>query len=217
MACYTGKLEIVQILLSNEYINIDMASEPMGYTALMISIYQGYYEIVRILLEKGANLDTRTANGHSPLIFCFSRLENTNYKFENQTLCKLTIELLLQYGADLNIFVDNDLNNTILIKLVSTHLENEESFNYTNDIVKFLIERGANKFIKNAKGKSAMESVERGIYSYLIVKTLEETQQIYYLEKYESANRKSAAKKRPENKSLIIDDSVNRTNCCFIL
>ena len=43
LCCYIGKFEIFNLLLSNEGINVNMASKPDLYTPLMISYYKGYY------------------------------------------------------------------------------------------------------------------------------------------------------------------------------
>ena len=73
LCCYIGKFEIFHYLLSNDSINVNMASKPDLYSPLMISCYKGYYEIVRELLELHADTKQKNKNGQEAFIFCFSR------------------------------------------------------------------------------------------------------------------------------------------------
>jgi hypothetical protein len=46
MACFLGRLDALKILFLNEYLDYDMATEPSGYTPLILAAMSGYYEIV---------------------------------------------------------------------------------------------------------------------------------------------------------------------------
>ena len=149
LCCYIGKFEIFHFLLSNEGINLNMASKPNLFTPLMISCYKGYYEIVRELLERNANTKQKNKTGKEAFIFCFSRLEQKSFKYENKKICFMLIELLLAYGADINCYFDDKKKYSIIMKLVSGEINNEEKCNTTCDVIKFLMEKGANINYRN--------------------------------------------------------------------
>ena len=155
LCCYIGKFEIFHLLLSNEGINVNMASKPDLYSPLMISCYKGYYEIVRELLERQADTKQKNINGQESFIFCFSRLEQKSFKYENKKICFMLVELLLAYGADINSFFDNKKQYSIIMKLVSGAINNEEKCATTCDVIKFLMEKGADIKYKNKEKKSA--------------------------------------------------------------
>ena len=155
LCCYIGKYEIFQFLLSNEGINVNMASKPDLYTPLMISCYKGYYEIVRELLERHADTKQKNRNGQEAFIFCFSRLEQKSFKYENKKICFMLVEILLAYGADINSNFDDIKQNSIIMKLVSREINNDEKFNTTCDVIKFLMEKGANVNCRNKDNQNA--------------------------------------------------------------
>ena len=149
LCCYIGKFEIFHFLLSNEGINVNMPSKPDLYSPLMISCYKGYYEIVRELLERNADTKQKNGRGQEAFIFCFSRLEQKSFKYENKKICFMLVELLLAYGADVNSSFDSKKNCSIIMKLVSGDINNEEKCNTICDVIKFLIEKGANVNLRN--------------------------------------------------------------------
>ena len=155
LCCYIGKFEIFNLLLSNEGINVNMASKPDLYTPLMISCYKGYYEIVRELLERQADTRQKNKNGQEAFIFCFSRLEQKSFKYENKKICFMLVELLLTYGADINSHFDEKKQYTIIMKLVSGAINNEEKCSTTCDVIRFLMEKGADVKYKNKEKKNA--------------------------------------------------------------
>lgn len=62
----------------------------------------GNYEIVEILAENGADVNQVDAMEMSPLIYCFSRLNEDENYFENQSLALRMADVLLAHGADIN-------------------------------------------------------------------------------------------------------------------
>ena len=149
LCCYIGKLEIFHFLLSNEGINLNIASKPNLFTPLMISCYKGYYEIVRELLERNACTNQKNKTGKEAFIFCFIRLEQKSFKYENKKICFMLVELLLAYGADINCYFDDKKKYSIIMKLVSGEINNEEKCNTTCEVIKFLMEKGANINYRN--------------------------------------------------------------------
>ena len=149
LCCYIGKFEIFHFLLSNEGINVNLASKPDLYSPLMISCYKGYYEIVRELLQRNADTKQKNRRGQEAFIFCFSRLEQKSFKYENKKICFMLVELLLAYGADINSSFDNKKNCSIIMKLVCGEINNEEKCGTICDVIKFLMEKGANVNYRN--------------------------------------------------------------------
>ena len=71
-------------------------------------------------------------------------------------------ELLLQYGADINWVLDKMKGETILHKTVSikgfpAERSIERSREVNLELIRFLLENGANRYLINNKGKNAFE------------------------------------------------------------
>ena len=163
LCCYIGKFEIFHFLLSNEGININMASKPDLYSPLMISCYKGYYEIVRELLERNADTKQKNRSGQEAFIFCFSRLEQKSFKYENKKICFMLVELLLAYGADINSSFDDKKKYSIIMKLVSGEINNEEKCKTICDVIKFLIEKGANVNYRNKNNQNVFMILKNNV------------------------------------------------------
>ena len=155
LCCYIGKFDIFHYLLSNEGVNINMPSKPNLYTPLMISCLKGYYEIVRELLERNADAKQKNRNGQEAFIFCFSRLEQKSFKYENKKICFMLVDILLTYGANINSYFDEKTKNTIIMELVSREINNDEEFNTTNDVIRFLMGKGADVNCRNKDNQNA--------------------------------------------------------------
>ena len=218
VATFLGKIEVIHLLLSNECLNINLASENEGYTPLMVALYNGHYEVTKLLLDKGADINIITKSGHYPILFCFSRLEEENYKYENMTLCMLLIELMLVKGADLNKRVDNNIGYSILMKLLSVEINEEESFQTTFKIIKFLMERGADKSVTTFNNQSVYDVIKEGKYKGELMELIKNTTQIYFFENYKNSNNKNTNynKSLESSNQILLEDSSIRTNCCII-
>lgn len=207
LACFIGKVEIIQILFTNEKLDINIQSYNEGYTPLMVALYKGYYEICRFLLDRNADVDMITNSGHYPILFCFSRLEDDKYKYENRTLCMLMIDLLLSKGADLNIRVDNNPGYNVLMKLVSIEFENEDDVSSTLLIVKFLIERGADKNMSTLQGETLFDTIKSEKYRNEIMRVVNTTERKIFYE-----TNKEKEKKKLEDLRKISSNSVVESN-----
>jgi len=203
-----------------------MFSQNERYTPLMVALYKGYYEISKLLLDYNADVNLITVSGHFPLLFCFSRLEEDKYKFENRALCMMMIELILSKGADLNIRVDNNSGYNILMKLVSVDFEEEEDIQSTLTLIEFLIERGANKKMVTLSGESLEDTIKSVKYRDKIIQVINKTKQIVFYS--DQNNKKTSSLKMSEiyNKSkhgnpgkinqIMLDRESFSENCCLI-
>lgn len=116
LASYLARFDLVKMMLENNSLDIDQASESIGHTPLTVACITGNYEIVKLLVESGAEVNKPTTFNVTPFSCCFQRLleEETNV-FENRKICIRMAELLLQYGADINWIVDKTKGYTILM------------------------------------------------------------------------------------------------------
>ncbi|KAL2628816.1 hypothetical protein R1flu_013502 [Riccia fluitans] len=63
-----GNLQVVNELLQGKLVNIDLPSpNRAGWTALHLACFYGHGEIVRTLLNAGANIEVRNNSGNTPL------------------------------------------------------------------------------------------------------------------------------------------------------
>jgi hypothetical protein len=191
----------------------------------MVASFKGYYEIVRILLEKKAEVNKTNAqgkyildSGQTPILFCFSRLEEQRYKYENKKICMMMIELLLSNGANINVRIDAGMGYTVLMKLASSEIFDKEKLVNTIEIIQFLIERGADKNIKGYDGKTVFDVVRISKYREEILNVLKYTKQIYFYSMSKRENQLPESIKAPTTKSFsdFYDANVTKTNCCNI-
>jgi ankyrin repeat protein len=217
-ACYIGKLDVALIILSNEHLDVDQCSYPETYTPLMVASYKGYYEIARILLDRNANVHKSNRLGQKPILFCFSRLEETYYKYENKKICMMLIELLLSKGADINLRIDNKLGYTVLMKLVSCDINDKDKLNSTIEIIKFLIERGADIKLKSLDSKNVYDVLNyNSIFKDEIISVLKTTKQVYFYgneDLEEVSNSKGNTRSTSLNSGIKVETSQMRMDCC---
>lgn len=159
LACFLGKIDIVVALLTNDNINVNLCSEPLKYSPLMISCYKGYYEISRMLLERNADINLTNIHGQNAFLFCFSRLEQNSYQYENKQIFYMLVDLLLKYGINLNMILDPNKKDTILMRLVSGQIDSQEKITILKDILSFLVKRGADCTMKNNDGVSTLDII----------------------------------------------------------
>ena len=92
-ACEYGFIEIVEEYIKNKEIDIntEYCGCSLNHTGLMYAAINGHYEVVKLLLENGANPNIKALNGGTALILASAKKENTNI-----------INILLDYGSDIN-------------------------------------------------------------------------------------------------------------------
>lgn len=130
-AAHDGKLQQVKVLLSG---GVDPdAADGDGYTALMLSGFNGHSSVVLELLSSGATLDQKDAMGRTALLYA------STGPFPE------TVKILLDKGADPNI-VDTGEHFTPLM-----HAAAEGNL----DVVKILVEYGADPTLTDVDNDSA--------------------------------------------------------------
>jgi ankyrin repeat protein len=115
-----------------------------GDYALDVAEMYGHVDIMKLLLEAGADPDT--PGRQTTLIFNCSHTSSDNIK---------TIKMLLESGVDVN--KKDRFGNTALISATRGHI----------DIVKLLLEAGADPNLKNDSGDTAL--ITASILGYLKV------------------------------------------------
>ncbi len=76
LAAYHGHEDAVRVILARPKVPVD-ARNKMGFTATTGAAYKGYVGIVKMLAEKGADLNAANDRGQTPLMFAalFGRVE----------------------------------------------------------------------------------------------------------------------------------------------
>ncbi len=111
-------------------------------TALHIAVENGNLEIIRLLLEHGANVNAKNKSKLTPLWMMMDE------DVDDETALKIFQELIAK-GADVN--VPNEDKETLLMMACS-----DENF----EAVKILLEAGANPNLKDEKGKTALDKTD---------------------------------------------------------
>ena len=86
------------------YLDLNLPTIDNGYSALSAACMQGHFEIVCILSENGVDVNQVDQREQSPLTYCFSRLNEDDNYFENKALALKMAEILLSFGADINMY-----------------------------------------------------------------------------------------------------------------
>ena len=127
-----SKESVAATLASGMSVN---ATDEIGSTALMTAAFNGHTELVSYLLEKGASVNLRDRAGRTALIYASS---GPNLE---------TVKTLLDAGADINV-QDKDEHWSALMFAASEGM---------TDIVALLLDRGANRMLKDVDGDTALD------------------------------------------------------------
>jgi ankyrin repeat protein len=68
VACENGNRKIAELLLANKEADVKYTDEK-GRTALHYAAHRGYLDIVKLLVEAGAEIDYEDQDGDTPLFF----------------------------------------------------------------------------------------------------------------------------------------------------
>ena len=138
-----GELETVKKLVSErpEFIN---AQDEYGVSALHNVMCEEQIETISFLIANGANMNIKNNRGISPLhLVCY----------------KENAELLIEAGADIN-QLDNQGNSPLHIQ-ASNGAGREE-------IIKYLIAKGADKLLENELGQTAFDIAKKRFESKIL-------------------------------------------------
>lgn len=122
-----------------------------GETPLHQAVRTKNTMIARFLINNKASLEIKDKEGRTPLLLACSG------KFD-----KRMIELLVEKGASINTL--NKRGNSILHELIDKADTRKWGRRSTRDMLKFLIDKGANKNIKNTLGLTPLQTAERKGY-----------------------------------------------------
>lgn len=140
IAFQNENIDNIKYLVENKYfvekgidMNINKVDEN-GSTKLHNAVKNGKMDIVKFLVENGANINYMDRNKETPLSIAISyrKMDIIGYLIEN--------------GADIN--AKNNVGNTLLHNTI---------MNYDIDIMKYLVEKGADINAKNNAGKTPIE------------------------------------------------------------
>ncbi len=132
-AAKAGDLEKVKILLAGNDDLIE-AKDRQGFTPLHIAITKDRREVVRYLIEKGADLNSKNSNGLRPLQTALDRGKNT------------IANLLIERGADINI--RGFRNQTLL---------HQASRSGNNSLINSLLRKGADINVEDSSGHTPLD------------------------------------------------------------
>lgn len=124
------KVTIWFISISNYYLFFS----PIGNTPLMYGCAGGHTEVVKFLLEHGANVEDHNENGHTPLMEAASA--------GHVELAKI----LLMHGAGINTHSNEFKESALTLACYKGHL----------DMVRFLLEAGADQEHKTDEMHTAL-------------------------------------------------------------
>jgi ankyrin repeat protein len=133
---YTGRTDSVRALLDADA-RSDAASPVFGLTALHFAPYKGNLALIRLLIDRGANIEGRTKSGATPLI-----VAARNGQAE-------AVSLLLVSGALVDV-AENRL----------TPLAFAAMYGHTG-VVRALIEFGADPSVRTKRGLTALDQARR--------------------------------------------------------
>lgn len=133
-------IAIINTIIKNNPEEIDKKNEN-GYTALMLTSVQGCTNVVKILLNAGANVNLKNCCGATALILACVN-SNTTSNVE-------TVQLLLEAGANVNQCAIGGYTSLMLACRFSNLYSNVET-------VKLLLQHGANVNLQKNRGKTAL-------------------------------------------------------------
>jgi ankyrin repeat protein len=122
----------------------------IGATPLLRAAKAGDVDVVRWLLEKGADATVATIEGNTPLLTAAgvaSRDSDTRGRFRTEAQAIATVELLLAAGADIN-----EANGAGMTALHGA------AFWGWNGLVQLLVDRGARIDVKDARGRTPIDA-----------------------------------------------------------
>ncbi|XP_064642669.1 putative ankyrin repeat protein RF_0381 [Lineus longissimus] len=134
----SGDIELVKLLLEYDTTTLESAANMLEKTALYCACESGHEDIVRALLEKGAN--------PNPKFDKYGRLHIYPLDVAVRRNQYSMVEMLLSSGAKTDVFDPDDGNAPIHVAVI----------NQSNDIVELLLTRGASLDIRSKFDKETI-------------------------------------------------------------
>lgn len=182
-AASLGRIECVKLLLENDTIDVNLASNASKFTPIGVACATANYEVLKLLLDHGADVNKDASFQQPPLVYCFTRLQEESNLFENQLICMKMAELLLKNGADINAIINPEKGYSLLMQFCAIKIELTDLEKQTNaKVIKFLLEHGANRELMSKKGKTAFELAERHCNKIEIQNMLKNVKQTHFYE-----------------------------------
>ena len=128
-----GQEQQVRDILQQKNLDVNERAEA-GWTALLMAAAQGYPQIMRLLLDAGANPDMGNVHGITPLMY--------GARYKNIEVCKL----LLESGANPDL---KDISGQTAL-MIATFLGSA-------DVAEMLLKAGANTSIKDRDDMTALD------------------------------------------------------------
>ena len=128
-----GKIDEIENVVDDKSIDINMQN-PLGWTGLHAASAQGHYNIVSLLLQKGANPNLKNLKGYTSISF------SAEYGFNEIS------NLLIEYGADVNI-ADMTGKTPLMHATINGHISTAE----------LLLNNGADRSLQDMKQQSALD------------------------------------------------------------
>lgn len=163
-ACENDKLDDVKELISK---GANINAQPFGKTPLITASENGFYDIVEILIDNGADIHLKDFKGDTPLNWAVSwgRTKIVNFLIQKGAIVNTfnnaghtpliqavdegyveIVKLLIDNGANVN--AQNGYGDTAIIKA---------AYHKNIPLVQLLLDKGADPRIKNANGVSALD------------------------------------------------------------
>lgn len=117
-----------------------------GRTSLMMAAFDGYADVVALLLENGADVDLRDSAGRTAVMFASSG------PFPG------TVELLLQHGADVNDFDSAEGWTALMLAAAEGH----------QPVVELLLRYGADADATDQDGERAIDHARKRRQSHIV-------------------------------------------------
>ena len=134
IAAYEGKIGTVRHAIESGC-DVNAKGPQKALTALHMAAYNGHSEIVKLLIQHGATIDCRDAEGKTPLIHaCTDAFPET-------------VEILLDAGADVNAKESTEGFTPLMMGAGIGHA----------DVVRVLLQHNADKTIRDDDGDTASD------------------------------------------------------------
>lgn len=118
-------------------VRIDDEDSTTGFTPLAVAVYEGHSSVVRILLERNANVNKKIRDGRTPLYLAANAKANR----------PLIVQLLLKHGANVDETGGGWGNETPLMVAITNARDPE--------VIELLVEAGASLTKENDKRENA--------------------------------------------------------------